>query len=502
VPFLALNGWTVPVVPGGGRQPVIVGDDGRSFAGTLMRDRRVIKDRWRFTSSIQQAIDALALRGLLLGLGHNWRWDGDLYSGKGLVPLSSTVGIRWGIAGDGALVNDFGSSESESLLGSAGSLDPFPSTQNNLSGDSSDAENAPTGYAAVVSGVLAADTSNYVEGTKSLKVTAAASGDGAKTDAVSVDSAADYTGVVYLKGDAGAEAVTVRLYDDIGLVSSQNATLTATQWTRVEVLGTTNGAAATGYIDVVSNDGSAIVFYADAWALERQAVGSAWVRGGSVRAATDLLFSPSFLTKHRSFTISCWVRLPSASGTTTIASLRGGTDLTNHIKLERTNNGFTAKVYNTAGSLVASLAGDTGLADDAWHHVALAYYQTDASTAAVYLYEDGVLADSDTSAAALDSSSFTKLWLGNDNGATQFAGLIGPMLVVPFAAPAAMVLAWKNEQTTAFPDLPGLRASGGAVDGDSYTVEGDLKDANFLGYSDGGAWVNNAQRTQFELMEA
>ena len=101
--FLELNGWTVPVAAGSvSEEPVEIGERDRAFDGTYRSSIRAVKRRWRMKTVPMIRSDAEALRGLLLGLGHYWSFDTDLYSSKGLGPVAgysatqSSTGGRFG----------------------------------------------------------------------------------------------------------------------------------------------------------------------------------------------------------------------------------------------------------------------------------------------------------------------------------------------------------------------------------------------------------------------
>lgn len=87
---LKLNGITLPVlVDGAAQERVAVEDFARAFDGTPRSVERSAKRRWRFRLGVQTQENAHAFRQLISGAGHHWSFDADLYSSKGLVPVTT-----------------------------------------------------------------------------------------------------------------------------------------------------------------------------------------------------------------------------------------------------------------------------------------------------------------------------------------------------------------------------------------------------------------------------
>lgn len=95
MPFLTLNGITVPVVEGRRRQ-VSIGSDSRSFGGAYRLGRRAVRQEWEFRTGPLSIADALALRSLVSGDGHTLSFDVDTYTSKGLAVFSGPGAVYSG----------------------------------------------------------------------------------------------------------------------------------------------------------------------------------------------------------------------------------------------------------------------------------------------------------------------------------------------------------------------------------------------------------------------
>ncbi|RJS14611.1 hypothetical protein DRW03_34605 [Corallococcus sp. H22C18031201] len=83
MPFLSLNGLSVPVVEAR-RKQVNIGSDSRAFGGAYRLGRRAVRQEWEFKTGPLPVPEAAALRGLISGDGHALSFDGDTYSSRGL----------------------------------------------------------------------------------------------------------------------------------------------------------------------------------------------------------------------------------------------------------------------------------------------------------------------------------------------------------------------------------------------------------------------------------
>lgn len=93
--FLTLNGITIDCSePAGGSLSItLVGDSMRAVDGSMKIQRRVLKNKWSFTTTPQVNATALAIRDLIMGKGEYWSFDATLYSSKGTAPSSATASV-------------------------------------------------------------------------------------------------------------------------------------------------------------------------------------------------------------------------------------------------------------------------------------------------------------------------------------------------------------------------------------------------------------------------
>lgn len=76
MPFLVLNGWTIPVEDDSVQMDrEVIGEDTASFSGRILSDIRDDLPRWKITTAPLLADAAGALVALLLGRGHHWSFD-------------------------------------------------------------------------------------------------------------------------------------------------------------------------------------------------------------------------------------------------------------------------------------------------------------------------------------------------------------------------------------------------------------------------------------------
>lgn len=93
MPFLSLNGWSLPIRDGG----VVTsrmkrGDASRSPRGRMRSSRRDFIGEFAATTIELEIEDAEALEGLIDGAGHAWHFDGGLMSTNGLGPEPGASG--------------------------------------------------------------------------------------------------------------------------------------------------------------------------------------------------------------------------------------------------------------------------------------------------------------------------------------------------------------------------------------------------------------------------
>jgi hypothetical protein len=502
MPFLALNGWTIPVMKGGAKRPIIIGDRQRAFDGTLNEDRRVIKEGWRFTTKHLDSEDATALVGLLLGRGQDFDFDSDLFSGKGLSPGSTIGSRRFGIGVSDASTGVVdGSGIDESKFGER-ALAVEASTTNLLS-ESQRRASATTGFAVIVGGSLATDTTLFLntgESTPtSVKHTRTALTQGVETNAISISASTDYAGSVYVYTAQAGVTVQVKLIDDVDDIDVTSLALERFKWNLITVSGTSDVAATTAQVQVTVTAGAAAGdIYTEAWQIEQNTSPTTWADGA--RAAGDLSYSPGFLGSE-GITFAAWVKVPVANP----SAIRYFVDIEETLGKNR----FRMYRINAANSLTVAVIGPTGTQntvtysttpwDDDWHHIAGVVGKGKDGTSYLRLFFDGSQVGEDTSIEFPDFTSAASFDLGHLAGGNLLYGLMDEVVVFPYPASSGLIAALAAA-TQGAPALPKLLATGDCISTDlGQEVEGIVDENAYNGVVLNGTFRNTAGAVGFEL---
>ena len=102
--FLTIDGFTIPIKRGGQIERHIIGDRSRAFDGSLLVDRRIVKRRWRFETTVQDEMTAKAIEQLIEGAGQLWLFGDDNFSTKGVDVVTGTGILVPNAASDGDFV--------------------------------------------------------------------------------------------------------------------------------------------------------------------------------------------------------------------------------------------------------------------------------------------------------------------------------------------------------------------------------------------------------------
>jgi hypothetical protein len=520
--FLTLNGWQVSV-NGGEIEPREIGGMRRSQNGSMFKQRVAIKRRWRFTTTPMTFSDAQALMGLVLGNGYQFQFAPDTNpqeydddkacaSDSGLIPSvdneSTVESIR---AADGApvatLVTAPSTYRSNDWIFSDGSVHCQDVTTNLLPANERDCENTPsTDFTNINSATLADETTHYWQGSKSLKITTTAGAvRGAATSYVVVSGSTEYVASVYLKGTVGGETIRLTIDENGGTDSFIDVTLpTANNWYRVWKKHTTSaGGPNTRMIVQDTNATDAQTWYCDGFQFEQKNHYTQWVDG--VRAVAGRLSYPSApFVDFASITIVGWVtgsvRPDGVGGYGFIYDTATAANGYNRILV------YYNYVTNKIESLIIGSGGGGYLAansavklDALWHHVAVVY---DPTIPSLSLYEDGALAASSTtpSGSPPDFSLIDRVTVGSRyNYVNQLsANSLGQLLVLPYAAPSALITALAGRGTN-LPRYPQIEAAGDFFDR-TVNVMGRVSRSSYLGIQR-TTWENNNLRVSFELEE-
>ena len=520
--FLTLNGITIPTAVGGEVTPQVIGGMGRAYDGTMRRDRRAIKRRWRFKTPPLAVATAQLVRSIVESQGHLWTFDSDTYSEGGLPAASSSRApdIVSSEAADGDDVALLYSAPSTSSLvakrGGAAAYFSIAST-NLVADDLADAENDPLNdYTNLNSATLANETTERWQGSQCIKITTTAGGQrGAYTGLVAIPTpGVPYTGSLFLKGAAGGETVTVQMLDGLLGLATVDVILSATEWRRVWVSFTAHGSATDVSLFVFdTNAGDAQSWYCDGWQVEKLSYPTWWMEGGSTRATEDWArYHPGFITdlsaNARGLTLHAWTNwtaIPSGDGNSFLAAVTA--DVNNRVLL-----------YSTSGSRYprCTILKSGELNENAIYAVATTYgvwqmltgvYDRDAAT--LKLYTDGVLRDTEAVGYDFDLATAVDthgLSLGNNHdGNSATDGAIDDAIVLPYAVDADTVTAWYNsgDGFTAANPFSVIRPylSGDVVSGELVQVLGRVKSSKIVGTVQAGSWDSAARVLDFELLE-
>lgn len=505
--FLELNGLPISVASFEENYRE-VGSRAYGLNGAPLLDRVALKRVWKVETTPLLRGEATAVRAIVSGLGHTWSFDSDDYSGKGLPAESGAVRtLRSGTAGDGDPVY----LESKFV----GSVAVEGATTNLLGADSRDAENAPTGYTAINAAVLAADTSNYWQGTKSVKVTTNGSNptDGVRTSVADpgVGSATKtYCGSVYVKAPANNELVKVRLYDNTNAAAgpwTYSLAMTADTWYRLECYITIGGSDCRSIrLEVEEQVGNTVsVFFCDGFQIEESEVPTSWV-GGS-RAAGVLSYPVSILTGYLEMTVNLWARMSYFTSTSSryllFISSSGSANRFILIRNALNDGLYFITTDNIGGSVDVLSTGDFWLDED-WHMVT-AVLRADplSSEYAKELYIDGLSVDQSNPNGMPVLSDVDYLSIGSAAGSEAFdSGLIDDVLIVPYTATATQIANW-YAFGRAQPELPRVLVHGGAIRETDLSVEaiGRVTGIPVVQAVSDGSWQESLERISFELEE-
>lgn len=513
--FLELNGMTVKVRRGGEAEPEIIGNQRRMWSGELSEDRRIIKDRWTFESTRLSELDAAALKGLLQGKGHGWNFEwsddarlvGDLFStNKGLSPGSTIGSQRWGTSVDGEEVVDVNGTK-ETKFGN-GSFTADVATTNLLAADARDMENDTASHNPINGASISVDTTWKLQGTQSLKVICSGGGliEGVESPAVADTGGNPYTATVYVRAGS-AVALSLRLIDDVGIITTVNFTTVANKWMRVSASGTTAGGATEVRWDVIEqNAADNPTFWVDAAQIEAGLVSTTWADGA--RAIGDFCVKRSgAFTDEGDMTVAFWARAPTANPAADVYFFAAEDDDDNTANTFNIRRGVGANnvIFRTnRGTGGVSSIIETGVWDGGWHHIACVMRRNpETGESKKTLYVDGVSVGTQDPAELPNFKKGTDMEFGH-RMSTAFAGtedtLIDDMRVVPYAMTADMVAALYNA-TAQLSLAPRLTMTGDVTPEIEVIVGGRVVDETYDPVSDAGTWRNNARLVSFELRE-
>lgn len=488
--FLEINGWTIPVASCKQKHQLL-GGRGRAYDGTpQMQDRgrkRIFE--CKTPPLTEQAREAII--GLINGDGYVFPYSADLYSHKGWGPktaaVTATVTESTAADGDRVAAMDYRFSATPAAPQPysptrSGQLEVNPATTNLLGADSRDAENATTGYSTVGGSSLAADTTNYWQGTKSVKVTTSSSGQGVQTTAIDPGAGSAnkvYVGSVYVKPLDSMPFKDLRITMVDGTNAATNTVKTAMSgydgtWVRLTGYITIGGVDCRSLtMQVVTDDASTPDFCCDGFQIEESVYtdhpearfATAWVDG--TRAAGDLAYDLSFCNTVVDWSIGAWFYVGpqwlSELNPTTLIKCVGTDDTEIHIERSTGVNDRLSFTIQDGDGTSYTLSSDIVFGGYKWNFIGVSY-RRDPETGEDHMALVQASADDEeyvTEAASSVDFAFDALdtmYVGHNNESEYWLGPIGNLMFFPFAVPEDM---W----TGIWSDLAG-EGTGGSDDRD------------------------------------
>lgn len=412
-----------------------------------------------------QADIAAAWRGFLKSRGDRWAFDLaattvddglDTYSAKG---LAATAGVLVGARGEESVVSSSPDMVGEYTVPYHGDacVEVQAASTNLFAANvrtGTDTSSNTTGFTAIDSATLASSTAQKRFGSRSLKVTTLANGNGTKGGVYASAACAGstrYTGSVYLRAASGTPQVEFALVDDGGGVGTAVVVdVPSTGWLRVEGYIDTSAGAANASLRIRENTAdSAIEWYADGWQLETGAWATTWVDG--TRAAAQLSYRLLEQRRGDDLTVAGWFLAHSDAD----GYLWTVGTATERISARRSSGDLVVEVVSDGTTTTATVA-DAFLDPylKVWRHVAVTLRRNPTSGEQVTVYVDGAEAATSLPEDLVPVLSRPTLWVGTSAaGTSHWCGLIDELWSFPWAMPATMVAALYNRALTAWPDL-------------------------------------------------
>lgn len=510
--FLRINGYEIQISANQSmvQKEIEIGSRARGFGGRPILDRRKILREWEGSTCRLEEGEALAHIGAIQGLGEVWDYEDGLFSRGGMPPVSGTDATRRpSVAGDGDLIytTTATTSELDSRYGSY-SLAPAPAYTNLLSSDQADAENAPTGYVALGSTILSADTSNYFQGTKSVKCAENGAGFGLTTSGTSVNSSTVYSGSVYFKTNLATTQIDVTLdglVTDPATVSIPSPTVGV--WHRVTLTGTTHGSESNLKIRVSHPNPVPVglVMYCDGFQLEQEEEAHSWVDGGVSESKSTLRVpTEEFISNDGSISFCFWCRSDVLTPTTS----------SNILAFKHPTNAMNMQPRHQAGTndLLVSFRDLNGtqqnitvfpgtFASPVWRHVGIVFSKPESTVQAVV---DGVAGSVFSVTPDYDTSSpGLLLYIGSQRNTGHFRGLLDDLIIAPYAMSVPQIQAIYSMNKAMSP-LPRYYIDGDIIPEPELTVlaQGVVSEATYNSVDLDGNGIDEANRVvSFNIKE-
>ena len=505
MPFLALNGATIPVDFAGAYDVTEIGQRDRALDGTYMRDTRAFKRKWQFATKPMPDLQSVAVENIIKGVGLVFPWEAPnpLYAQNGFPP-SGTITQFSAIAADGGgVLDENGVSYAKFGNGSVAAEDA--ATNPNMVSSTVAHCSATTGMSFAAGATGSIVTSAAWEGSNCLKV----QGD-TVTPGPSVRLQSNITGIagqiytvsVYVKGTG---TCFINFFDNANSVDvhSPVVTLSTTVWRRISATLTAgSGSTPSLYIDVVCNEASA-VYYVDGVLLEKSPFTWSWVAPGSNRIGQSLIYvTPP--VGNAGCTVNLWMtKPPGTGGAEYLFDIFDAAVSTRLYAYAANSNELDFKSTTTAGDDTGITV--TGLTFTGWTMVTAVFRtQPEAGEHYLSLYKNGVLIGTrDPPAQYIPAANALTRFIPMNAFSFGGSGIFrsDDFQMLPYPVDAATVAGWYGN---AFPaSMPVLVATGSFSPQGAINVHGQVTKVSFLSHATSdGTWRNSGRVIDFTLEEA
>lgn len=517
--FLKLNGWTIPIAPGGASVANRnLGFRQQAFDGTMLTDRRAQKRSWDLQTINMSEIDALALEGMLKGEGDLFSYqDQTTYSAKGLPETGTTVSIF--------MPNRSQDTQTQAPITDENGRPYHPFQSDGVSITSARgltrtnvvAANEADGstYGAKSAGMTVttdADAGALDEGCQSLN---GSTSDWVETTAQTVTNGATYAGSVYLYGLSGTRGVDITLIDGGGTIGTASVTVPSGEWRRFLVTGTATTTSLKMRVAFTSGSSDVLM---DNLMIERTSIDKPWIAGTSTRSDSDLQYDPALFAAGKDLTINFW---GAASPSTLPTADAPFVYFEDRMKIYQpaSTDGIT---FDTVGSdldltsgSVDSLADTTTWSDSAWVMVTCILRRNpETGENTKELWVNGALAASSNPSYVPETTTATSFQVAHVNGTNEHLtqtfskAYLADLQILPYAAPSALISAWYNSGNgQPLPStFPQMYLEGDVIPEDSNTVvvDSQLGGSAYSGRQDttNNEWDTNRRAITFKLDES
>jgi hypothetical protein len=535
VPFLWLNGIGVEVLEGGNRIKEDAGRVSRGITGQQTRDRRFIRRRWEFKTTLMPYDEYTQLLGICATGGfYTWRWENNTNTNWPTNHIDTTYSSSASnITYASALAADGTPAVAQAKFGSyALSL---AGIGQNYWGDNvargTDTSSATAGFTAVGAGAIASSTTRAWEGARSLRVITTGAGDGFRTDGITGIVGYRFTASIWVTGD-DAKPLTMQLISGGVDLGTRTITPIPGSWKRFWIVSTVNAPATPTdtHLKVTQQDTGTATYYVDGLMLARgnsQGASpylSPWHTGSRSQATFNIRHTGGLLLGGKlGVTASCWIKKPQIPGGIALNLMRyeAGTPYGPRLFLGCQNQagntlyqtGFafamtTCKPDGTYTTITPALT-DADWVDDYTFHMVTGVvnpYMQSGNPSMAFYFDGALRAQSTVDMSTFDASQITMFNPGcNINGDTPYGAPIDDHLIVTYPLSADAVADLYSSQGAAIQlPRPFVQAEGEVMGNAPVRVIAKTEKAEFLPYKDSrtGSFRNNGVRASLILTEA